>query len=196
MLRAPQTMRYAFSPARTRHRESRSAWGWGSTAMISPTTPPSKASPTSSMPSTSRPAMVSRSASLAGESSQSTYSRNQLQLTFMGLKLPQKTQVILEKKTKTGDAVLQHGNAFDTHAEGKPRHRVRVIADDTEDLGIDHPRTEYLQPAGPPADTAPFPVTDNAADIRLGARLGKGEKTGAEGKRRFCAKNLTDEKVQ
>ena len=75
---APQTICRSPEPSFTLQSESRSASGCGSFDTTSATTMPSKPPDTFSTPSTSRPIIVSRSASSSGDQSKSTYRFSQL----------------------------------------------------------------------------------------------------------------------
>ena len=75
---APQTICRSPVPSFTLQSDRRSASGCGSLESTSATTMPSKPPDTFSTPSTSRPIIVSRSASSSGDQSKSTYCFSQL----------------------------------------------------------------------------------------------------------------------
>ena len=75
---APQTICRSPEPSFTLHSDRRSASGCGAFSSTSATTMPSNPPDTFSTPSTSRPIIVSRSASSSGDQSKSTYCLSQL----------------------------------------------------------------------------------------------------------------------
>src|SRR5206468_3861975 len=79
-------------------------------------------------------------------------------------------------------AVLQHRHPIYPESERKSGISLAVVADLTEDLGVDHPGAADLEPAGAlahPADIArrqgPLPLAGGAGDVHLRRRLGEGE---------------------
>ena len=81
---APQTIWTGSpSPRSTSQTRSRSAFGCGRTSLTWPTTTPSRSGAVDATPSTSRPAIVKRSASASGESPWATYSASQFVERFM-----------------------------------------------------------------------------------------------------------------
>ncbi len=83
-LGAPHTTCNRASPTSTSHSRSRSASGWGATAVTRATTTPENAISSGSVASTSRPASVSTAARPAVSRGGSTWLRSQVSLIFMG----------------------------------------------------------------------------------------------------------------
>jgi len=83
---APQTIAWVLSPVLTEQSVSLSALGWGFIESIRATTTLSSPFPSLEIPSTSRPAVISVSASLSGEMSMSTKSLSQFRDIFIILK--------------------------------------------------------------------------------------------------------------
>src|ERR1700722_8820177 len=90
-------------------------------------------------------------------------------------KLLQKLQIVLEEQAQIIDAIAQHGETVDSHAEGIALPAFAVDARSLENIRMNHPAPQYLQPAGLLANTASLAVAENTLDIGFGRRLGKGE---------------------
>jgi ABC-type multidrug transport system fused ATPase/permease subunit len=100
-------------------------------------------------------------------------------------KLREETGVVLEEQTDVGDAVAEHRHSLDAHAKGEARVALRVDAAVPEDLGVNHPAAEDLDPAGVLADPATrartcVADTEDAAHVDLRAGLDEGEIARAE----------------
>ncbi len=66
--------------------------------------------------------------------------------------MAQPAQVAFEERPQVGDAVFQHGDPVDAHAEGKALPFAGVNAAGRQNLGMDHAGTQNLQPAVALAD--------------------------------------------
>src|SRR5688572_16781987 len=178
--------------------------------------------------STSRPAIVSVLASSAGGRSTSTNSFSQLKVNFIGLeywsfglgksrphppilhlsrfrsaKLVQKSQVVLKKQANIVDAVFQHGDAFDAHAEREAGYLLGIVADELEHRRIDHAGAEDFQPARRLAYPAALTglartaaAADHALNVDLRAGLGKREEARTESDGELAAEDLAQEMSQ
>lgn len=58
--------------------------------------------------------------------------------TVPGLKLPEEAEIVLEEKPQIIDPIFEHGDPFDSHAEGKTGHFLGIVADHPENLRINH----------------------------------------------------------
>src|SRR5712691_9525078 len=82
---------------------------------------------------------------------------------FIGLrKLSEKPQVVLEEKPDVVDAVLEHGDTLDPHAERPPRDLFRIVADVAQHLRMHHSGAEDLEPARLPADPTALAAAEEA----------------------------------
>jgi hypothetical protein len=91
-----------------------------------------------------------------------------------------------------GDAVLDHGDALDAHAEGEAGDLFGVVGviggvelsaffgDRGEDGGVDHAAAEELDPAGVLALAAALAAAEDAGDLDVGGGFGEGEEAGEE----------------
>lgn len=91
-----------------------------------------------------------------------------------------------------GDAVLDHGDALDTHAEGEAGDLFGVVgvvggigfaaffSDSGEDCGVDHATAEEFDPAGVFALATALAAAEDAGDLHVGAGFGEGEEAGEE----------------
>src|SRR5262245_575197 len=88
-------------------------------------------------------------------------------------------QIGLEEGAQIRDAVFQHGDAVEPHAEGKALPLVGIEAACTDHIGMHHAGAEDLEPAvaGADPDLAALP---GAVDVDLHRGLGEGEMRGAE----------------
>ena len=68
--------------------------------------------------------------------------------------------------------------------KAKPEYLFRIVPDVLKDRRIHHSGPENLKPAALAANPAARAPAHHALDIHLGARFGKGEKTGAESQSR------------
>ena len=98
--------------------------------------------------------------------------------------MPEPAQIAVEEGAQIGDAVFEHGDALDPHAEGEALIDVGIEAAIGEHLGMDHAGAENLEPiaAGADLEAAAFA---RAADIDFGRRLGEGEIARAEAHRQM-----------
>src|SRR5574341_2691936 len=151
--------------------------------------------PSVSTASTASPTAVKSSASFFGSTAAATNARSQESGTLIAgargrgpsRELLQEAQVVSVEEPDVVDSVLDHGHALDAEAEGEARHLLGVVhglsqplVDRLEDGGVDHPRAEDLEPAGPLAHPAPPPPAGRAAQVRLDRRLRVGEEGRAE----------------
>src|SRR6185369_15470445 len=168
-LGAPQTTCTVCFPVLTRQTVSRSALGCFSTDTTSPTTTGAVRPPPSAWyASTSRPAIVSLSASACPESFGSQKLLSQLSGTFMRFaccsgELLQEAQVAVEEQAQVLDAVAEHGQALEAGAEGEADVLLRVEAEVAHHLGMHLSRAGDLEPAA-------FQL-----HVDLGRRLGERE---------------------
>src|SRR5947207_2602746 len=98
--------------------------------------------------------------------------------------MAQPAQIALEKGAQIGNAVFQHGDALDSHAEGKTLVSIWVDAAHLEHLGMHHAAAENLEPVLAGADPQ-LAAGTRAADVELGRRLGEGEEAGAKAHRQI-----------
>jgi len=61
----------------------------------------------------------------------------------------EKAQIILIEKPDIVDAVFEHGDPLYSHAEGKAGILLRIVTDCLEYLGVNHTRSQNLQPSPP-----------------------------------------------
>src|SRR5438093_388286 len=99
--------------------------------------------------------------------------------------LSQKSQVVLKKQPDIVDPILQHGDSLYPHAESESRKLLRIVADKTKHLGIDHTGTENFQPArrfahpaSLPFQNRSFAAANQTLDVDLSARFGERKETG------------------
>src|SRR5204862_8136549 len=105
-------------------------------------------------------------------------------------KLLQDADVVLEELPQVGDAVLEHRDPLDPHAEREALDAVRVVAvrlDEPEHIRVHHPRAEDLDPASALADRVARAVREltrapaaEAGDVDLDARLSEREEARAK----------------
>eukprot|EP01037_Dinobryon_pediforme_P006661 gene6661-6731_t len=88
--------------------------------------------------------------------------------------------VAFVKWAQVGDAVFEHRDALDAHAEGEALPLARVDAAVGENLGLDHAAAEDLEPVGAAADLAGFA---GPADVDLHGGFGEREVGAAEADR-------------
>ena len=94
------------------------------------------------------------------------------------------------RRAEGRDAVLQHRDPLDPHAEGEPLHLLRVVglaADEAEHVRVDHPGAEDLDPAAALAQRVALAAGEHAAavaaeagDVDLHAGLGEREEVGLQ----------------
>ena len=104
----------------------------------------------------------------------------------------QKAHVSAVEVAYVGDAVLDHGDALDTHAEGEAGDLFGVVGVvvgvgfaalfgySGEDGGVDHAAAEELDPAGVLALAAALAAAEDAGDLDVGGWFGEGEEAGEE----------------
>src|SRR5579863_8512425 len=90
--------------------------------------------------------------------------------TFMS-ELAQKGEMVLIEASDVRDAVLEHGDPFDSQAEGESRVRFRIDPAVLEHPGMHHAAAEDLDPPGPLAHGTAPGAADEAGDVDLGAGL-------------------------
>src|SRR5690606_12860628 len=88
-------------------------------------------------------------------------------------KLTQEAEIVVEKQPNVVDAVAEHRDALDAHAEREARPPLRIVADVEQHLRMDHAGAQNLQPAFVAADAAAGAVAHDALDVHLGAGLRK-----------------------
>ena len=71
--------------------------------------------------------------------------------------------------------MAQHGDPLEPPAEREARVALRVVADELEEVRVDHPRAADLDPARVAAHRAAGSVADVARDEGLDRRLGERE---------------------
>src|SRR5207244_6244266 len=98
-----------------------------------------------SIDSTPTPAITRSFASSCGDAGASTYSRSHEIGTFIS-ELPQEGEVVLIEAPDVRDAVLQHRDALDAHAERETGVRLGIDAAVLEHLRMDHAAAEDLHP--------------------------------------------------
>ena len=182
---APQTICCGSGlPTSTWQSWSRSAFGCGSAASTRPTTkwprlPPSSATPTS----------ITRSTSSDGDREPPRdLVRGRRRLDVLAQPGERDAhQNCLEKRRSLRQSSRRSGNSWRSMAmrsrpqpEREARVALGVVADELEELRVDHPRAAELDPARVPADRAARAVADVAGDVRLDRRLGEREVVRAE----------------
>src|SRR3990172_5769426 len=183
-----------------------------SMASISPTTTPDSPSTTGLADAPSIPARTSRSLISAGPTSVSTNSLSHRYEIFPGAssaslsprgrgtgegaELAEEAQVVLEEEPDIVDAVLEHGDALDAHAEGPARHLLGVIAHIAEHVGMHHARAQDLDPPILLADAAALAPAEEAEHGHLGGGLREREERGAEADARAAAEHLPREEIE
>src|SRR5215475_3748753 len=166
-------------------------------ASISPTTTPLRSGATGVTDATSMPALTRRSAACAAVSLRSTNSRTQPYGIFIASReLPEEAQVVLEEEPQVVDAVLQHRDAFDAHAERPARVFLRIVADVLQHLRMHHPAPEDLEPAGLLAHPAAIAVTGEAQHVHLGRGLREREEGRPEADPRARPEHLAREQLE
>src|SRR5262245_348947 len=88
-------------------------------------------------------------------------------------------EIGFKERAEVGDAVFQHGDAVEPHAEGKALPLIGIETAGPDHSGMHHSRSEDLEPAvaGADPDLTAFP---GAVDVDLHRGLGEGEMRGAE----------------
>lgn len=116
---------------------------------------------------------------------------------FALTELSQKSQVVLKKQPDIVDPILQHGDSLYTHAESESRDFLRIVADKTKHLGIDHtgaknfqPARRFANPAGLPFRNRSLAATNQTLDVDLSARFGERKETGPKSHPGILAEDL------
>src|SRR5580700_10311908 len=111
-----------------------------------------------------------------------------INLPLHGSKLSQKPHVVLVKQADVIDAVTQHGEAFNTEAEGPAGPNFRVVADIAEDFGMHHAAPGNFQPR-----LAEL-FHKGVAEVNFEARFGVAEVMGPETQPGFAAEQFLENK--
>src|SRR5256885_1260220 len=114
--------------------------------------------------------------------------------------LAQEAHITLEKNLDIVDAVFEHGQPIDAHAESEAADFFRVVIHEAVHGGVDHAGTEQLNPAGAFAFRADAAARGRAAapakdtgDIEFHGGLGEREIAGAKARFYARAKKLLHE---
>src|SRR5882724_8706104 len=113
--------------------------------------------------------------------------------------LLKEAHIVLEKDLNIVDAVLEHREAVDAHAEGEAADFFRVVIDEAVDGGIDHARAEELDPRGALAFRTSAAIrsagsaAEGAGDVELNRGLGEREIARPEARLHRGAKKLLHE---
>ncbi|RMO19822.1 hypothetical protein ALQ47_05273 [Pseudomonas cichorii] len=100
-------------------------------------------------------------------------------------KLRQEPQVVVEEQAQIIDAVTQHCQTLDTHAESKALELFRVDAGHAQHVRVDHSAAHDFQPAGLLADATALAAAHHAFHIDFSGRLGEREERRTETHRQF-----------
>src|SRR6185437_1713762 len=148
---APQTIcNVRPRPTSTVQTRSRAAPGCGSTPVTAPTTTFVNAGAAAVTSSTSKPAIVSLSQSVAVSIGGSTSVRSQRSENFIAAtssELAQEAQIVLVEQAQIVDAVAQHREAIGSHAERDPLPPLGVDVHGAKHVRMHLSRTRDLQPA-------------------------------------------------
>src|SRR5690606_15901987 len=142
---APQTIvRVRPSPASTVQTLKRSASGWRAASTTRATTTPWNGGAARVVSSTSRPAIVSRSAISSAFQSGETKRRSQLsgmrmETSASAVELLQEAQVVLVEQAQVAHAVAQHRQALDARAEGEADVALGIEAEIAHDVRVHLP---------------------------------------------------------
>src|SRR5437867_4912485 len=132
-------------------------------ASISPTITPLRSGASGVTDATSMPALTRRSAACPAVSRRSTNSRTHAYGIFIASReLLQEAQVVLEEQPQIVDAVLQHRDALDTHAERPAGDLLGVVAEVAQPLRMPHAGARDVDPAALFAERAAVPLADEA----------------------------------
>src|SRR5215212_10270093 len=85
--------------------------------------------------------------------------------------LAEEAKIVAGERAYIVDAGTHHRQTLDAEPEGKTAVDVRVVADRTQDIGMDHAGATHLQPAGALANPAAGSATDGAVDREVDPRL-------------------------
>ena len=100
----------------------------------------------------------------------------------------------LEESAQVGDAVLQHADPLQPHAEGEALPARGIDAAVLQHLRVDHAAAEDLQPVIAVTD-AQRAAGARAADVDLGGRLGEREVAGAKAHRQVVEREVGAQKL-
>ena len=92
-----------------------------------------------------------------------------------GFELFEETGVVFREEAEVVDAVLQVGDALNTHAESVAGINLGINAALVEYVGVDHATAKDLDPACVLAEATTLATADEARDVHLGAGLGEWE---------------------
>ena len=87
----------------------------------------------------------------------------------------EEADVVLEEEAQVLDAVLEHRDALDTHAQGETGVTVGIDAVQGQDIRVHHAASEDFKPSGSLAHIASLAVAEGTGDVHLGGRLREGE---------------------
>ena len=76
--------------------------------------------------------------------------------------------VIFIEMTDVVDVIFEHGNALDTHSEGKSAVNLGVDSAVAQNIRMNHSCAVYLKPALALSKTAALAAAHKAGDIHLG----------------------------
>src|SRR5688572_28191560 len=115
-----------------------------------------------------------------------------------GLQAAEEADVVLEEVADVADAVAEHREAVDAHAEGEARVARGVVAHALEHDRVHHAAAEDLEPARALAHAAlgAAPAADEALDVHLGAGLDEGEVARAEARLHVGAEEPVEEGLE
>src|SRR5262249_28984975 len=94
------------------------------------------------------------------------------------------------------DAIAQHRDALDAHAERPAGHFLGVVPHVPEDTGMNHPGAQDLEPARSLADAAAAALAEDAEHVHLRRGLGEREERRTEPDAALRAEQLPREQLQ
>src|SRR5690606_34804502 len=103
-------------------------------------------------------------------------------------KLAQEPKIVLEEQADIVDAVTQHRDALDAHAEGKSRPALGVIPHVEQHLRVYRAGAQDFQPALVAAHPAAGAVAHDALNVHFRAGFGEGKIARAETHRALAQK--------
>ncbi len=153
---APQTMSCGAPPVVTRHSLSLSALGWGATSSTRPTITPENCEVEHLVPLNLVTEAAEDLGQLLGVVRRQIDELAQPAHRDLHRNCPS-TRRSGSKKCLIWDAVADHRQAIDPHAEGEPGVLRRVVSGRCEDVGVDDPAPQQFDPAGPAQVRHPDP---------------------------------------
>ena len=111
-------------------------------------------------------------------------------------KLFQEPDVIFTEEAQVVDLVFQHGYSFDAHTESIAGIFITVDAAIFKQVRVHHSAAEDLYPATVFANITALSMTDQTADIHLGARFSEWKIGRPETDLHLFAKHLLHEEIQ